>query len=474
MTARTRPTARWRLAAGTSLAVVAASAMTAGVWGSSAHAASISATRISTVGYAINQPLCSTVVRPHEVRCFALKRVEVRKGTPGARAYPEQLPSAAHPSVTSHAIGAGPAGGYTPDDLAAAYKYNPTTERSGQIVGIVDWYNDPHIKSDLAKFEKQYGLHHETASSFRVVNEHGATSPLPSSSHGKSSAGEIALDVETVRSVCNTCRILLVEAAEPSDAAIATAEDTAARLGATEISNSFGGPESQANTTFAKAFNHPGVVVTASTGDDGWFDWDLFNSTTTETSGVAEFPATDPTVVAVGGTEVLLSHTDGHIETQTVWNENGPDDKVGLKTGDSLGAGGGGCSTRFAAPAWQKNVAGYSAVGCKGKRLDADVSAIADPELGFDVYDTWGSTDKGWLTAGGTSLSSPFIAAMYALAGGSGGASYPAFSMYTNAESTPSLVYDVTSGGNGFCGGDTTQNCGNVVSDGTSGEVHQP
>ena len=418
------------------------------------------------IGYAINQPLCQTVVRPGHVTCFALKRVPVKKGTPGARPYLKHFGFAARPAVTSDAIGPGPAGGYTPDDLAAAYNYDPTTSRAGQIVGIVDWFNDPRIKANLATFDSHYKLPAETSRSFRLVNEDGAATPLPSSTKGKDSAGEIALDVETVRAVCNTCRILLVEATNSSDANLAAAENTAVRLGATEVTNSFGGPEGGPPSSYTSAFNHRGVVITASTGDDGWYGWDFADNPKIQASeDSSEFPASDPNVVSVGGTSLLISKS-GTIADQTVWNDDGTDDLAALNANQSLGAGGGGCSVEFTAASWQSSFPGYSAAGCGGNRLAADVSATADPEFGFDTYDTWGSGDNGWSTIGGTSLASPLIAAMFALAGGSGGAAYPALSMYHNATTSPSLVYDVTSGGNSFCGGDTTLSCGTFVQTG--------
>ena len=401
------------------------------------------------IGYAVNRPLCSTVVKVGQVTCYAMQRVAVKKGTPGAYEY-----------LKTNTVGPGPAGGFTPADLASFYGFNPALNRAGQTVGIVDWFDDPHIRSDLGHFDAQYGLKAETAKSFRKVNENGKTAPLPSSSEGKTSADEIALDVESVRGVCNTCKILLVEANGPTDTAIATAENTAVRMGATEVSNSFGGPEGPLPAKMVAAFNHPGVVITASTGDDGWFDWDFANSKTAPPNPqAASFPSTSPDVVSVGGTGFQpTSDTTG---TQYVWNNDGKDDINGLNDARSDGAGGGGCSQLFNAKSWQANFAGYSATGCAGKRLAADVSDLADPATGFDEYNTWGGS--GWITVGGTSLASPLVAALYALAGGSGGTPYPAQTIYQNAKLHPSSFTDITIGGNSFCGGDDTTSCGNAV-----------
>jgi PKD repeat protein len=441
-------------------------------------------------GYAVVTPACDTAVVPGHVNCFAMKRVAVPKGTPDARAY--RKPFGGRTSQTSQrlghslTIGPGPADGYTPDDLASVYGFNPDAKRKSQLVAIVDWFNDPRIKSDLAQFDREYGLRKETASSLRVLNQNGKASPLPSSKKGKSTSFEISLDVETVRGVCHTCRILLLEANDSSNQATAKAENTAARLGATEVSNSFGGPESFYTAKQRAAYNHPGVVITASTGDDGWFAWDQANATGGGSTNQTNFPSTAAGVVSVGGTSLQIGQAGDRV-SEVVWNENGPDDQVGIGVPDAgtlkagpEGATGGGCSARIKAPRWQAAFPGYSAAGCNGHRLAADVSADADPYFGgLDVYDTWESGPH-WSTAGGTSLASPIIAAMYALAGGSGQAEYPAFSLYVNAQlhafdvTSQDLGGGASSGGNGFCGGDNTLNCGNDAYSYSSGNTHNP
>jgi hypothetical protein len=447
-------------------------AVSALVVGTATSAGATTATHVKpaaaspSVHYAVNEPICAQPKDPNAMRCFALRRVDVPKGTRGAYAY-----------VRPNAIGLGPGGGYTPDDLAAAYDYNPNVNRSSQLVGIVDWFDDPDALSDLNAFDSEYGLRRETSASFRKVNQTGKTSPLPKSDHEGS--GEIALDVESVRGVCHTCRILLVEANGPSDADLAAAENRAAAMGATEISNSFGESEHKVSASVLAAYNHPGVVITASTGDDGWYGWDFGNNPTdpknpnaSVSRNAAEFPSTDPDVVAVGGTTLDLNN-DGSRSDEYVWNENGADDQNGIEAGQKRGAGGGGCSRLYAAKPWQAHYPGYAAAGCKGKRLAADISAIADPATGFDVLDSYAPT-PGWQTIGGTSLAAPVTAALFALAGGSGGAAYPASTLYTNGSVRAPSLFDVTIGGNGFCAGDSTSSCGGFVFNFTGGQTHNP
>src|SRR4051794_9531499 len=384
--------------------------------------------------YAVNRPLCAAPVDDAQFRCFAVAREPASAGTPGA--------------YRVAAFGHGRVGGYSPADLAKAYGYDPSRAVS-QTVAIVDWYDDPYVLADLNAFDRAYHLPIETSRSFRKVNQDGRGSPLPQRS--RESATEIALDVQAVRAVCHACRILLVEASAPTSRDLAAAENTAVRLGADEISNSFGGLESGISRTMVNAFHHPGVVITASTGDEGWLGWDYANSGYWADSE-ASFPASSSDVVAVGGT-TLRVNADGTRKSETVWNNNGVDDSVGSVRG-AMGASGGGCSARFAAGSWQWHAAGYAATRCGStgrNRLAADVAAVGDPRTGFDVRDSYGQ--GGWLTVGGTSLSAPLIAAMYALAGGAGGSAYPAASLYVNSALHPQLRYDVSAGGNGYCGG---------------------
>jgi hypothetical protein len=145
-----------------------------------------------------------------------------------------------------------------------------------------------------------------------------------------------------------------------------------------------------------------------------------------------------------------------------VWNENGKADSTAYNLNPgSLGATGGGCSRYFKAAGWQANVAGYKKTGCGKTRLAADVSADADPASGLDIRDTNDCgpaceplpsvTTDYFETVGGTSLSSPLIAAMWALAGGAGGVDYPALSLYGHFTSAKGSLYDVTKGGNSWC-----------------------
>ncbi len=405
--------------------------------------------------YAIGVPVCKPA-KPGRATCFVMRRVEVSKGTPGARPFAPGAGAGETRSGPDQTIG--PSGGLTPPDLATAYDYSPSATGSTQTVAVVDAYNDPNISTDLTAFDTQYGL--TCGHCLSVVGQTGSSTGLPPDDTTGWSVEE-SLDVEAVHAVCQVCRILLVEADSSANSDLAAAVNEAVTLGATEVSNSYGGPESSAEEA---AYNHPGVVITASAGDDGYFDYDLLGGTYGEVNA-PNTPASFPSVVAVGGTSLYLGQTAAR-QSETVWNDNGPKDYYQSIVGQRLGASGGGCSTLFPAEGWQTKLSLWSSTGCGTKRLVSDVAADADPLTGLDINDTYnwcsGQTPcnftSGWQTVGGTSLSSPIVASMYALAGGSHGVANPGLSLYGHVGNTS--WYDVTGGGNGYCDGEGAAACG--------------
>jgi hypothetical protein len=325
------------------------------------------------------------------------------------------------------------AGGFKPKELHEAYSL-PTSvpSSSNQTIALVDAYNDPTAEADLAVYDKEFDLPACTSANgcFRKLNDEGHTTPLPESNGGW--ATEISLDLQMARAICEGCRLMLVEAANSSFAALGEAVDSAVKAGATEVSNSYGGAEESSNyASYNTPYNHPGVAITVSAGDCGYFNEGCEGDT-----NAANFPASSPDVVAVGGTSL---------------------GGAGSEWASSVWAGGGsGCSIAFTAPLWQSAIANFSATACGSARSVADVAAVANPYTGVDVYDsTPDGYPTGWGIWGGTSAASPIVAAEFALAGGGHGVSYPAQTLYSNANNS-SALYDVTSGSNGSCTGATS------------------
>jgi subtilase family serine protease len=351
----------------------------------------VGATAASAVPH---EPVCPGSAAPGNARCHALV-VADRKGAPQAVSTPK---------------------GYGPVQFRGAYGL-PATASTPQTIAIVDAYDDPKIASDLNAYSKQFGLPQCNSANpcFEKVNQAGsAAGPFPQANSGWSL--EIALDVEVAHAVCPNCKILLVEANSNSLSNLAAAVNTAAKLGADEISNSYGGSEFSGETAeaYAASYRHPGIAITVSSGDNGY--------------GSFGFPAASPDVITVGGTTLTLG-AENTYGSESVWS----------------GAGSG-CSSYFGAPAWQSFLG-----ACAGKRGTADVAADANPNTGAAVYNTVKYQGRsGWFQVGGTSLSSPLVAAVYALAGGLPGGTSAASSLYGHLGDT-AVLHDVTSGSNGSC-----------------------
>ena len=380
--------------------------------------------------------------------------------TAAARAYTHPLGIARRHVITAAKASEG-AYGLRPQDLRGAYfpgEQPDAPASEPQTIALVDAYDDPNAEADLEVYDHEFSLPSCTEANgcFKKVNQVGETGhpPVASSEREKEEADgwalETSLDIEMAHAVCQNCHIVLVEADNAENASLEAAEDTAAeKIGATEISNSWGGEEPP---TDSAAFNHPGIVITVSAGDDGYLNWDASKEEVeggVEIGGV-NYPASSPHVVAVGGTSLTLSSPAGARSSETVWNN-----------------GGGGCSPAFMAQEWQRDAPDWSSVGCEERRAVADVSADADPDTGVAIYDSvpyvrpGGGLKNarviGWTPIGGTSVASPIIASMFALAGGSHGVEYPAKTLYSHLGSAG--LYDVTEGGNGKCADDYSSGC---------------
>ena len=309
--------------------------------------------------------------------------------------------------------------GFGPADLQAAYKL-PATGGANQTVAIVDAGDDPTAEADLAAYRATYGLPACTTANgcFRKVNQSGTASPTPPD---QGWGIEISLDVDMVSASCPLCHILLVEGTTPTSQDLAASVDTAVRLGATEVSNSYGATEGNGIQAWAADYAHPGVAIFASSGDSGY--------------QIATVPASYSTVVSVGGTSLTKD------SSARGWSEK------------AWVAAGSGCSAWIDKPAWQTDP------NCPG-RMVSDVSADADPNTGPAVYDTDPNDGTpGWLIVGGTSASSPFLAGVVAQAGNP--AKFPnASALY--APSAAAGLNDVVSGHTAGrdCGGDYQCNAG--------------
>src|SRR5580693_5294004 len=350
---------------------------------------------------------CGNSFKPGKLNCLVIKN------------------TTAHPTAATVRPNAIPSGeGYGPSTFQAAYGLTAASaaDGSGTTVAVVDAYNDPTAASDLAEYRSAAGLPALTSGQFTKYNQEGETSPLPAEAPLDDDwTLEESLDIEMVSAICPLCKIDLVEANNDSGTGLYVAEETAATtLGAKYISNSWGGSESSTDLTYdTEYFGVSGVVYTASAGDSAY-------------SGGVIYPATSPHVVGVGGTSLdTASNSRGW--TESVW-----------ETSSTEGTGSG-CSSNEPQPAWQASISILKAA-CS-HRVDNDVAADADPNTGAAVYDT-SNGNGGWNEVGGTSESSPMIAAVFALAGNNGnGGDNAADSIYTHTAN----LNEVTASNNGTC-----------------------
>ena len=272
------------------------------------------------------------------------------------------------------------------------------------MIGIVVAFDNANVESDLATYRAKFGLPACTTANgcFTKFGASATTaasvatrSPQSVSAHPESTvsgwAAEADADVEAASAVCANCKIVLSEAVTDNLSDLANAVTVAVNKGATIVNASFGAPESSSQTSLESAFEPSGVRVVAAAGDDG---------------PAALFPAAATNVIAVAGTTINVS---GSTVSESLWSNSG-----------------GGCSAVFPKASFQP-------ASC-GKRSIADVAAIGDPNTGLAFYD---NALGGWGIVGGTSVSSPIIAAMFALSGKA--ASDGPAAMYAHASSYASV-----------------------------------
>ncbi len=328
--------------------------------------------------------------------------------------------------------------GYSPEQIRHAYGFDALTNNgAGQIIAIVDAFDDPTIASDLQTFINFYGLPPINTSCTVAAGPHPCFQKVYAQGFRPKTNGgwalEISLDVEWAHVVAPGADILLVESSNNFLSSLLGAVDVAVQSGAKVVSMSWGAGEFAFETSLDSHFNRTGVTFTASSGDSG---------------GDPEWPAVSPFVVAVGGTTLPLDASGNLIGPETAW-----------------GGSNGGASFIEAEPGYQ-NI--YPIPDTGGARGVPDVSYVADPNTGVAVYDTTSFFgQKGWFQIGGTSVGAPQWAAIIGLANqgrscasngiGCLSTSNTNFSPLYNAASPPlSTTYnsnyrDITAGSNVCC-----------------------
>jgi subtilase family serine protease len=306
--------------------------------------------------------------------------------------------------------------GFRPVDLQTRYKLTSLLGKgSGTIVAVIELGDLPSASSDLATYRSQFGL---GTAPFTKYNQYGQTSNYPESCQDFGFCLEADLDIEMVAAICPKCTIYMIEGGNCGSGVcgLEGAEAEAETLGAKIISNSWGchtgvyGPNC-GDPNFTNYFSTPNTAYVASSGDSGYNE--------------IEWPAALQNVLAVGGTQLMKS---GSTFSETVWNDAGA-----------------GCSS-VTKPSWQHDP------DCTGRTI-ADVSAQSGCSPPVAEYDT-GGVYTGWVGACGTSVASPIIAAMIALAGNSASIDGGKAVWQLSGKKRRRDLYTIKTGNDGSCGGE--------------------
>ncbi len=317
---------------------------------------------------------------------------------------------------------------YAPFQYHRAYDLGPLYKKGlngkGQTIAIVDSFGYEHIRGELKAFDKAFGL--PAPPSFEIIQPAG---PVPSyDPNARPSmfgwAIETSLDVEYAHAIAPKAKLLLVETpvAETLGTggfpAIVKAENFVINHHmANVITQSFGAPEIgfpskhsllALRGAYKNAARH-GISMLAGTGDSGAtgpnsIDSQGFAATFFLRRNVS-WPASDPLVTALGGTQMHLDAKGNHTSPDTVWNDTA---LFGSPT-----ATGGGRSAVFSRPSYQHGIAHL-----RGRRgvPDISMSAAVDGSALVFLDAQVGAGPAGFFLIGGTSESSPLFAGIVAIA----------------------------------------------------------
>ena len=303
---------------------------------------------------------------------------------------------------------------YTPAQIRAAYALPPLPRSgvtptavqaaqmgAGQTIYIIDAMHDPNAFAELSAFNQKFGLPACTVRAipastklplaaanpaegcvFSVVyNTPSATMTAAAPAYNAGWATEIALDVQWAHATAPLARIILIEAPDASLAGLLGAIKLASAMGPGAVSMSFGTGEGNWTASVDSAFSGAGMTYFAATGDSG---------------SAVSWPSVSANVLAVGGT--TLTYTGSGARSEIGWSRTG-----------------GGISLYTPTPAYQSQA--VPGAGLLARRAVADVAFNADPATGqYVAVIPQGSSAVNWVSAGGTSLSTPQWAGLAAVA----------------------------------------------------------
>ncbi len=314
---------------------------------------------------------------------------------------------------------------YDPAQLQQAYNltgvYNKGLTGRGRTIALIDSYSSPTINDDLATFDSNLSI--QGPPQFRIIHPVGGIPGYDQTNPDMVGwAGEITLDVEYAHAAAPGASILLVEVPNEDPAKIMQAERYVVDHHLADvISQSFGWTEQMLGKklidsvrgAFSDAAKHH-ITVLASSGDTG--------AASPQPDGVdfytfptVSWPASDPQVTAVGGTQLNLNASGNRAGKDSVWNDTynrAVNDLLTGSDGPDPIATGGGKSVYFGLPSYQKGVKKITG----GRRGIPDISMSGSCVAAVNVYQSFGGIQAGWYPVCGTSESSPLFAGVVALA----------------------------------------------------------
>jgi subtilase family serine protease len=313
--------------------------------------------------------------------------------------------------------------GYTPEQVKGAYGISGY-DGAGQTVAIIDAYASPTIEQDVNTWSQLHGVPAFSGNQFSQVVAPG-TFRHPEKGNTQDPQGwygEETLDVEAVHGMAPAANVIYVGAPNNFQDLDAALNHVVDRQLAQIVTNSYGWSTELLPRGYIKPYQDTilqgvveGIGIYFSSGDNG-------DESLTEGYTTADWPASSPYVTAVGGTTLAVGASNDYL-FETGWGTS-----TASWTGKNwtklswLYGGGGGVSRIFAEPFYQQGVVSGDIFTAQGRtgRVVPDIAALGDPNAGYLVGQTQtfpdGTIKYSEYRIGGTSLSSPIIAGIMALA----------------------------------------------------------
>jgi kumamolisin len=338
-------------------------------------------------------------------RPFAKPHYRISRGTARAAG----VGGAADRSTASAAIPTG----FTPPQLASLYNFPQNLDGTGQTIAILELGGGFHPQ-ELTTYFQNLGISTPPSVTAATYTNGGTNSPGTNALDPNNPDVEVMLDIEVSGSIAPGANIVVYFAPDATDQSFLGVMN--AILGDTVnkpniVSISWGGPEDEATAQFRNEFDQLlqsaaslGVTVCVAAGDNDSADF-AANDPNWDGNAHVDFPASDPFVLACGGTQLTASNSA--ISKEVVWDD-GKNDGTG-----------GGVSRFFALPTYQQNAGVPPATDPAGPVMRGvpDVAGDAAPASGYRIIcdgTSFPDPSQGLPPVGGTSAVAPLWAGLIA------------------------------------------------------------